>query len=168
MAEWGRGWDSRTLQTNTFQSNCDIMGEKQNGRSTVCPVAALALMGWVDLLHRKCSCSLSLSLQVYQQPFPPDFGLDRFTHLPKPNTTLSYPPPFCSNTSRDLCIFCFFGTSNMVGKYFKILETITQNIPLPLSEVMFWNITLYASYVISVSEFIVSDKELSHWNNPFH
>lgn len=56
----------------------------------------------------------------------------------------------------------------MVGKYFKILETITQNIPLPLSDVMFWNITHYASYVISVSEFIVSDKELSHWNNPFH
>lgn len=122
VVEWGRGWDGGTLQTNAFQSNCDFIGEKQNGRSTVCPIAALALMGWVDLLHGKGSCSLSLSLQAYQQPLPPDFGLDHFTHLPKPNTTLSCPPPFCSNTSRDLCIFCFLAQVIWLGNILKYLK----------------------------------------------
>lgn len=119
----------------------------------MCPAAALALMGRVESSAEKGSCLFSSPPAAPH----PDFGLD-----PLPNSLNStqhhFTLPRSAGTLPETCIFCFFGTSDVLGEYFKIFGTITQDTRLPLCDVTFWNTSLYESYVISLSEFIVSDK----------
>lgn len=116
--------------------------------------------GWVKSPAEKGFLSF-----VHQQPLHPHFGLESFAHFPKLNPILSYPPPSHSNTSRDMHILA------QVICLVSILKYLNYNLKYPpssLSDGMFWNIPLYTSYVICLFEFVVSNKELFHWNDPFH
>lgn len=60
-------------------------------------------------------------------------------------------------------IYIFFGTSDVHGKYFQIFETVAFFSSAGRDGLEYAPTRI----LCHVSEFIVSDKELSHWNHSF-
>lgn len=120
---WGRRWGGGTFQTNACQGDCDATGEKQDGWSTVCAAAAPALMGWTEPSAQKGVLSFLMASSR-----PPVASLSRLWAgplCPPPQTQLNCLTLLLSAGTLLETNAYFFGTSDVLGKYFQLFETAT-------------------------------------------